>query len=120
MNKNFRNREAIASEYYDKLKDFLSKPQYSSLRELLPPKEEFIKNYPLSTLGIVTPRRFWEECLHVGIIEHHFWDDDELFTPFEKELHYFCESNMYCPEEYTQSDFKRDVENLFRKYRILI
>jgi len=38
-----KNKKIVASEHYEGLKNLSNKPQYSSIKDLLPLKEEFIK-----------------------------------------------------------------------------
>lgn len=112
-----KNKKIVASEHYEGLKGLSDKPQYSSLKELLPSKEEFIKDYPLSAIGIVSIKKFWEVCLSVGIVEHPFYEDESKFNPMEKELHNLCDRCIYC-DDYDENEFRKDVKKLFEKYKI--
>lgn len=109
-----KNKETVASKHYEGLKNLSNKPQYSSLKELLPSKEEFIKDYPFSAIGIVSIKKFWEVCLSVGIVEHPFYEDKSKFNPMEKELHNLCSK---CNDEYYDEDkFKEEVRKIIKKY----
>lgn len=114
-----KNKEMVASEHYEGLKELSNKPQYSSLKELLPSKEEFIKDYPLSAIGIVSIKKFWEVCLSVGIVEHPFYEDESKFNPMEKELYDLCCKYMYYDDEdYNESKFKDEIRKVFEKHNV--
>jgi len=116
MKKKMKNKETVASKHYEGLKNLSNKPQYSSLKELLPSKEEFIKDYPLSAIGIVSIKKFWEVCLSVGIVEHPFYEDESKFNPMEKELYDLCIKYMYNDEYYDEDKFKGEVRKIIKKY----
>lgn len=107
------DRIEIATLHFDALNDLSDKKSYEEIKDLLPSKEEFITHYPISTIGIVSTRKFWEECVECGIINHTFFDDSD-FSEFEKNLHDLCEKHMYLyDEEYSTEQFKKDVMELF-------
>lgn len=114
-----KNKKIVASEHYEGPKNLSNKPQYSSIKDLLPLKEEFIKNYPLSTIGIVSIKKFWEVCLSIGIVEHPFYEDESKFNPMEKELHNLCSKYMYYDDEnYNESKFKDEIKKVFEKHNV--
>lgn len=109
------NRMEIATLHYDALSNLSDKETYAEIKGLLSSKEEFIKHYPISTIGVVSTRKFWEECVECGIVNHTFFDDSD-FSDFEKKLHDLCEQHMYSyEEEYSTEQFKIDVVDLFTK-----
>jgi hypothetical protein len=114
-----KNKEIVASEHYEGLKELLNKHKYTSLKELLPSKEEFVKGYPLSAIGIVSIKKFWEICLSIGIVEHPFFEDESKFNSMEKELYDLCTKYMYSDDEdYSGNKFKEKVRRIFEKYNI--
>lgn len=111
-------KRSKAIEHYYALYDLFSEPKYICMKEMLPPKEQFVSEYPLSIIGICTTRKFWEVCYELGIVTHFFQDKSE-FNEFEKELHDLCEKYMSSyPEDFTTEEFKKEVEELFKKYKI--
>lgn len=94
------------------------------MKEMLPPKEEFVRDYPLSIIGICSIKKFWEVCFELGIVQHPFYEDETKYNPFERELHELCDLFRYADEEdykrskLTMDEFRQRVEELFDKYQI--
>lgn len=89
------------------------------MKEMLPPKEEFVRDYPLSIIGICSIKKFWEVCFELGIVQHPFYEDETKYNPFERELHELCDLFRYADgEDYNMDEFRQRVEELFDKYQI--
>lgn len=113
------NKEKLARQYYEDLIELQNSkvklPKNLSEKVKKIDKERFIKEYPLSTLGVINYRTFWEICLDSGIVHNPFHCDYEDLNAFEKKLHNIISSLIYMPEDshYT----KDDIMILFKKYK---
>lgn len=106
------NKNDIALKHYIGLK------QNNYLKEISSTKDDFIKKYPISLIGIVSTRKFWEVCRECEIVEHLFYDDDNKYSDFEKEIHFLCEKYMYSEEnDYSIETFKQDIIYTFNLYK---
>lgn len=117
--KKMKTKKKMALRHYHDLNRLFNQAKYLCMKEMLPPKEEFVSNYPLSTIGIVSVKKFWEECRELGIVQHPFYTREEDFSSFEKALHEICCQYMYSDEEgSTTETVRKQIQNLFAKYNI--
>lgn len=115
-----KTKEKIATQHYHDLNRLFSQAKYLCMKEMLPPKDVFIREYPLSTIGIVSIRKFWEVCLELGIVKHPFFEDETKYSPFEKELYDLCCKYMYSDEEDCETEhFRKEAQSLFKKYELI-
>lgn len=114
-----KTREKMATRHYNDLNRLFSVAKYLCMQEMLPPKDVFIKGYPLSTLGIVSMKKFWEICLELEIVQHPFYENETKFSPFEKELYDLCNQYMYADDEGFETEkLKQKVQDIFDRYHI--
>lgn len=114
-----KNRENIAKEYYKELINLYNQDndicrQLSRKAEIIG-EERFIKDYPLSILGVVNYRTFWEICKDLGIIKNPFFCEYGKYDDFEKRLYDIISSIIYMGDKsgYTEND----IRELFYQYR---
>ncbi|MTI49174.1 hypothetical protein [Sporosalibacterium faouarense] len=113
------DKRRLAKQYYEELmqlensRDEITKRLSEKLKRI--DKDRFIEDYPLSALGVINYRTFWEICFEVGIVHNPFYCDYEELNPFEQKLHNIINSLIHMPNnnEYT----KDDIISLFRKYK---
>ncbi|MBS4539101.1 hypothetical protein GOQ27_11550 [Clostridium sp. D2Q-11] len=112
-------------------KDIVAKEYYKGLLELKETNNEitsrlyekaikideskFVNEYPLSTLGIVSYRTFWELLLELKIVENPFHCELTPSNEFENKLRNIIESLIYDRNtQYTVND----IVSIFKQYKI--
>ncbi|MTI71300.1 MAG: hypothetical protein FH751_13705 [Firmicutes bacterium] len=116
----YTKKNEIARKYYADLISLKSidnnvcKKIYAKTKKI--GKDEFINNYPISTLGIINYRTFWEICMELEIVNHPYYYDRNKYSPFELKLHNILSSlindgknSKYCHD---------DIKNLLNKVKI--
>lgn len=113
------NKELKAKEYYRGLLELknsnneVTKRLYEKAIKI--GESRFIEEYPLSTLGIVSYRTFWELLLELKIVNNPFHFEGNPDTDFEKNLRNIIEGLIYDRNtHYTVND----IIGIFKKYRI--
>ncbi|MGO1712063.1 MAG: hypothetical protein ACTH0B_00930 [Senegalia sp. (in: firmicutes)] len=112
-------KEKIAREYYEgllSLKDSnndINKKLYEKTCKI--DKNKFIKDYPISTLNIVSYRTFWELLLQLNIVTSPFNSESNNSNEFEYQLKKVIESLTY--DKFTNYNVN-DVLYIFEKYKI--
>lgn len=78
-------------------------------------KETFIQEYPLSSLPIVSRKRFWMSCHELGIVER-YWIEEYDYNEFETKLRDVLERLPSKYREEYQTASIEDVKRLFQTY----
>lgn len=114
------NIRKLAKQYYEDFieleerQDKLPKKLSDKIKAI--DKDNFINEYPLSTLNVINYRTFWDICLEAGIVHNPFYSDDEEFSSFERRLHKMITSLMYRPDENKYT--KEDIVKLFKNHKL--
>ncbi len=114
------DRKKLAIQFYEDLialeeyEGALPKQISQKVREI--GKERFIQDYPLSTLGVISYRSFWEICFDLGIVQNHFHSEYKNFNSFEENLHKIITSLIHMKNFSKYSN--EDIIRLFQKYKM--
>lgn len=114
------DKERIAKEYYKGLLDLktydndITKKLYE--KAIKTDEDKFVREYPLSTLGIVSYRTFWELLLELKIVNSAFHSDENKYSnDFEIRLKKVIEDLIYNKNTLYTLD---DIKAIFKKYQV--
>lgn len=113
------NKAEIAKKYYNGLLELknseseISKELYKKVKKI--GKERFIREYPLSTLEIVSYRTFWELLIELSIVKRPFHCDYKEYNDFEYNLRTIIDDVI---NKNNKKHNNEDIIGLFKKHKI--